>query len=305
MRIGARGGDAATGGPCDKTFLQEIGLVHFADGVGFLAHRRGEALDAYRAAVELVDDRGKDRAVHAIEPAGIDFEQFERTECDLATYDRRGVDLRKIADAAQQPISDTQRATRAPGNLMRTLVIEMYAQQTRRSADDFRQLGGIIEIQMIVLPKAIAERRTQETRSGGRADQRKRLHREAHRAGAGPLADDDVELEILHRGIKDFLDLASQAMNLVNEENIAFIEVVDDGGEVAGALDRGSRGGPQVDTEFARDDVCERSLAESGGSGKEHVVEHFTALTRRGDRHPEDFLEPILADEIAERSRGQ
>src|SRR5277367_4472685 len=35
------------------------------------------------------------------------------------------------------------------------------------------------------------------------------------------------------------------------------------------------------------------------------MVEHFTALVRSRDRHPKDLLEPILPDEIAERSRPQ
>src|ERR1700722_13796640 len=151
---------------------------------------------------------------------------------------------------------------------------------------------------MVVLAEAIAQRRTQETRSRGRADEGKRLHRQAHRARAGSFADDNVEFEILHRRIKNLLDLAGEAMNLIDEENVALIEVVDEGGEIAGALDRGARGGAEVDAEFARDDMGERGLAESGWAGEEYVVEDLAALARGGDRHTEDFLEPILANEI-------
>jgi hypothetical protein len=41
----------------NESFLQEVGLVDIADGVGFLSDRRSQGLDSDRAAVELVDYR--------------------------------------------------------------------------------------------------------------------------------------------------------------------------------------------------------------------------------------------------------
>jgi hypothetical protein len=41
----------------NESFLQEVGLVDIADGVGFLSDRRSKGLDSDRAAVELVDYR--------------------------------------------------------------------------------------------------------------------------------------------------------------------------------------------------------------------------------------------------------
>src|SRR5277367_1775668 len=118
--VGALRRDAATGGACDETLLQQIRLVNFADSIGFLAHRRRETLDPDWAAVELVDNCGEDRAVHAIESAGVDF---ERAQGHLASNDRSAVDLRKIAHPPQQAIRDARGAARTSCHLMRAVVV--------------------------------------------------------------------------------------------------------------------------------------------------------------------------------------
>ncbi len=86
---------------------------------------------------------------------------------------------------------------------------------------------------------------------------------DAHAARRRPLADDQVELEILHRRIKDLLDRRLQAVDLVDEQHVARLQVGEDRGEVAGALDHRPGGGAEADAEFARDDLRQRGLAEA------------------------------------------
>src|SRR3984885_5802463 len=107
MRIRAVGGDAAARRPRQKTLLQQVGFVNFLDRVGLFADRRGQALDADRAAVELVDYRAENRTVHLVEARRVDFEQLERAQGNLAREDRRLVDLREIAHAAQKAVDDS------------------------------------------------------------------------------------------------------------------------------------------------------------------------------------------------------
>ena len=42
-----------------------------------------------------------------------------------------------------------------------------------------------------------------------------------HRARRRPLADDEVELEVLHRRIEDFLDRRIEPVDLVDEQHVA------------------------------------------------------------------------------------
>src|SRR5208282_254341 len=112
MRIRALGGYAAARSPRQETLLQQVGLVNFLDCVRLFADRRGQALDPDRAAVELVDYCAENRAVHLVEAGRVDLEQLERAQRNLAGDHRRLVDLREVADAAQQAVDDSRRAAR-------------------------------------------------------------------------------------------------------------------------------------------------------------------------------------------------
>ena len=58
---------------------------------------------------------------------------------------------------------------------------------------------------------------------------------------AGPFADHDVDLVVLERGVEDFLDDRRQAVDLVDEQHIARLEVGEHRGEIAGALEHRAR----------------------------------------------------------------
>ena len=58
---------------------------------------------------------------------------------------------------------------------------------------------------------------------------------------AGPGADDEIELEILHGRIENFLDRRVEAMDLVDEQHVARLEIGQLRGEVAGLGDDRAR----------------------------------------------------------------
>src|SRR5208337_1116193 len=126
--------------------------------VRLLADRRGEAVDADRAAVELVDYRGQDRAVHLVEAARVDIEQLQRRKRDFARYDPRLVDLGEVAHPAQQAVDDARRAARARGEFARAVLVVFDFEQPGRTADDLRQLLMIVELEMKLLAETVAQR---------------------------------------------------------------------------------------------------------------------------------------------------
>ena len=110
------------------------------------------------------------------------------------------------------------------------------------------------------------------------------LQRQLHRSRAGPLPDHDVELEVLHRRVEDFLDRRAHPVDLVDEQHVARLQVGEDRREVARLLDHGAGGGAHRHAQLVADDVGERRLAEPGRAEQQHVIERLAALPRRGDR---------------------
>ncbi len=94
-------------------------------------------------------------------------------------------------------------------------------------------------------------------------------------------------------------------MDLVDEQNVARLEIGQERGEIAGFGNDRSRGGAEIDAEFARHDLRQRGLAEARRADEQHVVERFLARARRLDEHREIGARLFLADEFAQSLRPQ
>ena len=103
---------------------------------------------------------------------------------------------------------------------------------------------------------------------------------------ARPLADHDVELEVFQRGVEDFLDDRAQPVDLVDEQDFVRLQVREQRGEIARALEHRSRRLLETHAEFVGDHVRERGLAQTGRTEDQGVVERLAALAGGGD---EDF----------------
>ena len=61
-------------------------------------------------------------------------------------------------------------------------------------------------------------------------------------------------------------------MDFVNEENIAILEVGENGGEVAGAFNGGTGGDAEIGAHFAGDDAGHGGFTEAGRSVEKDVI---------------------------------
>ena len=69
-------------------------------------------------------------------------------------------------------------------------------------------------------------------------------------------------------------------MDLVDEQHVAGLQVREQRGEVARALEHGPGGLAQIHAELGRDDVRECGLAEPGRPEDQHVIQRLAALAR-------------------------
>ena len=94
-------------------------------------------------------------------------------------------------------------------------------------------------------------------------------------------------------------------MDLVDEEDVARLQIGQQRGEIAGALDDRPGGRAEADAQLARDDLRQRRLAEAGRAVEQHVIERLAALARRRDEDAEIVAELALPDELVERQRTE
>src|SRR5919201_6855903 len=213
--------------------------------------------------------------------------------------------LGDVADATQDPVRDARRAAGSGCDLVGCLAGDLDAEDARRPTHDRRELGDLVVAEPEGHPEAVTERRRQEAGARRRADESERRQVEREGARGRPLADDDVEPEVLERRVEDLLDGAVEPVDLVDEEDVARLERGEDRGDVALPLERRASEGADADAELLADDVGEARLAEPGRADEEDVVERLAARPRRLERDRELLLDPLLADEVVEPARAE
>ena len=94
-------------------------------------------------------------------------------------------------------------------------------------------------------------------------------------------------------------------MDLVDEEDVAVLEIGEQRREIAGLGDHRAGGGAEIHAELARHDLRQRRLAEARRADEEHVVERLAAPARRLDEDLQVGARLRLADEIGEPLRAE
>ena len=297
--------DAAARGSLDQAELEEVRLVDVLDRVLLLPERHRQGREPDRPAVELVHDRAEEIPVDPLEPLVVDLEKSQRLAGDIDSHGAVVAHLGDVADAPQDPVGYPRRPARAAGNLVRCLVGDLDAEDPRRAPDDAGELLARVEVEAIGDAEPIAERRRQEPRPGGRADQCEGREVESEGSGGRALPDDDVEPEVLERRVQDLLHGPVQTVDLVDEEDVVRLERGEDRRHVSLPLERGARDAADADPELLADDEGEARLAEPGRAGEQDMVESLAASLRRFQGDRELLLDPLLADEVLEPARAE
>ncbi len=141
--------------------------------------------------------------------------------------------------ALEQAIRKARRTTGTRGDLLCGLSVDRHTEDARRTADDIGQILDAVIIQAIRDAKTIAQGACEHARARGGTHECETRDIQANRAGSGPLADNDIEGEVLHRRVQDLLDLTVEAMNLIDEQDVARLQVGENRREVARASDGG------------------------------------------------------------------
>src|SRR4051794_37116822 len=295
----------AAGRALEEAELQQVGLVDVLDRLGLLAEGNRKRRESHRPAAEALDDAAQKLAVEALEPHRVDLEQREGLFGHRRRDDALVAHLRDIAYAPQDAVRDPRRPPRAAGDELGRVVPDLDAEDARRATHDRGQLHGVVVVEAKRQTEPVAERRRQQAGPRRRPDQRERRQVEREGPRGRPLPDDDVEPEVLERRVEDLLCRAIQAVDLVDEEDVARLQGCQDRRDVAFALERRACDLADPDAELVADDLGERRLPEPRRACKEHVVERLAACLRGVEGDLQLLLHALLPDEVAERARPE
>ena len=182
---------------------------------------------------------------------------------------------------------------------------EAEAEQAGAAGDDLAQFLRRVEHQPQRDAEAVAQRRGQQAGPRGGADQGEGRQVDPHAARGGSFADDQVELEIFHRRVQDFLDRGLQPMDFVDEQHIPGLKVGQDRGKVAGLGDHRAGGRAETDPKFAGDDLRQRGLAQAGRPVQQDMIQRLAAGFRRLDEDRQILAGGLLAGEVGQGLRPE
>jgi len=212
-------------------------------------------------------------------------------------------DRGEVPHPAEQPVCDPGCPAAPFCYLIRSIGGDRDLHDPGASLHDLREIGNFIEVEAEDEPEPVAERGAEQPDLRRGADEGELLQRELDRPCTRPLADHHVDAGVLHRRVEDLLDHRVEAMDLVDEENVAVGKGGQLGGEVAGPFQHRSGGAPDPGSHLARDDLGERRLPEARWAGEEDVVERLAAFFCGGDGDGKSLLDLRLAHELVEARR--
>ena len=303
--IGQPGHTAAPGRPGQKADLHQVRLINILQRHALLPHGGGQGIQPHRTSGIVLNDGGEDAAVDAVQAEVIHLQPFQRLGGDLRGDDPAALHLGKVPDPLQKAVGDAGGAAAAAGQLHGSLGLTGDAEDPGRPGDDLGKLLRGVQLQPEHHAEAVPQGGGKLPGPGGGSHQGKMGQVDADGTGAGPLADDDIEGVVLHGGVQYLLHAAVQPVDLIDEEDIIFIEVGQQGSQIARFFDGRTAGNTDIDPHFRRDDLRKGGFAQAGGAVKQHMVQRLPAQARRLHKDREIFLDLLLPDVFLQRVRAQ
>ena len=237
LSIGGGHGHAAARGTFDEALHDEKGFVNLFQSRSIFANGNRQGRKSDRAAVEFVNHRFEETGVHFVETVLIDLDHDECGFGNLGSDFSVGTDLSVIADPAEEVVGDARSAAGSRCDDESSFVIEIEIEDAGRARDDEGELFLSVVIETIDESKARAQWGSEHARTGGGADESEFGQLKLNRAGGWAGVDDDVETIVFHRWVEIFLDGGMEAVDFVDEENIASLEISKNTREIAGFFD--------------------------------------------------------------------
>ena len=305
MFIGQAGDAAAARGAGQVAELHQVGLAEVLQRDALLAQRGGQRVKADRAAAVQLDDRAQHAAVELVQALRVNVHLLARRDGDGAVDGAVALHGRKIAHPLEQTVGDARRAAAAARELQRAVMVDGDAENSRAARDDAGQFVRAVGLELEQDAETVAQRTGELPGAGRGADEREARQVDADALGRRAFADHDIEREVLERRVEHLLDLAGQAVDLINKEDVPLLQVGQQRGQVAGLFDGRAGGDAHLHAHLLRDDAGQRCFAKTGRAVQKDMVHRLAALLRRAQIDAQVALDLVLADIIIQRFGAQ
>ena len=194
-----------------------------------------------------------------------------------------GLDLCVVPGPCEEIVGDSGCSPAAECDLQRAAVFNGSVEDPGGTGHDLLQVVRLIVVQTERKFEPGTERRGKQSLPCGGADERETGQIQADRAGARSLIDHDVDEKIFHGAVKIFLHSGIEAVDLVDEEDIALLQTGQQSGEIARFFDDRSAAGLDIGAFFVGDDVCEGGFPQSRGTAQKQMPQRL--VTGLGSFH--------------------
>ena len=266
---------APPAGPLEKARLNQIGFIDIFERAPVFLHGRRQGVHPDRSPSELVDDRQKNLAIHLIKTGRIDTQPCKRilghSLGDLSLRLDLGIVPHPLDQADSQCVAFLEHVGQFP--------------PLRRSRSGFRATPLSVSRWSAVPPesrtpageraKSVPQRGGQGPGPGRGPDERKPREIQFHRSGRRPLPDHEIELIVFHRRIERLFDGGRESMNLIDEQDIVFLKIRQDGGQIARMAQDQTGGRAEGRSHLTSNNVGDGGLAKPWGAIKNSVIERF------------------------------
>ena len=216
-------------------------------------------------------------AVEDIESVSIDTEAVEYSFAFDFWLDRFA-DRRIVPEDLRISICYTWSATRSECDGHDCLVWDARESENREwSLHDPSEIGRLIEVEFHHIAEPITEGIRQTREASGRTDESESrdIHTDTRRSS--PRADHDIDSVVLHRWVKDLLDLGTEPVYLIDEEDLSLGETREERDDIRLLLDRRATGWFDRGCHLVCDDRRDSGFPESRRSVKEDMFEGLFA----------------------------
>ena len=291
------GESPASSGSGEEADLEEVGFDDVFEGAGVFVHGGGDGFEADGSTFVDGADGFEEAAVEVVEAQGVDGFEGEGAFDGFDAHDAFGFDLGEVADSSEQPVCDSGGAASAVGDhVQRGGFGGFDAEEFATALEDAEEFGLRVVLEVVDDAEARAQWGGEQACAGGGADEREGFALDLHRARGEARVDGDVDAEVFHRGVDELFDGDGEAVDFVDEEDVAVAKACEGGDEVGASGEGGAAGDLDFAAHFLGEDVCETSFAQAWWAVEERVFEWFASLACGVDGDLHAFDEVGLAD---------